>query len=119
MKKKIEIVSDISHMQASFVRCTRFLIMFFLLGVFLAGTMEPVLAQTTGIKISGMVKDEAGVPLPGVSVVVKGTTVGTITSSEGKFNFESSQVKGVLAFSFIGCKQKSCHSMDRETTMLS
>jgi len=106
MKKKVKIESAIPWMQTSFVRHTRFLTMVFLLAMFLCGTMEPAFAQTAKTKLSGMVKDETGVPLPGVTVVVKGTTIGTITSNDGKFNFESSQVKGALVFSFIGMQTK-------------
>ena len=41
-------------------------------------------SQPEEIRVSGTVKDEAGNPLPGVAVVLKGTTLGTATDSEGK-----------------------------------
>src|SRR5687767_3695883 len=36
--------------------------------------------------ISGTIKDEQGGALPGASVLIKGTTIGTSTNAEGKFN---------------------------------
>lgn len=52
-------------------------------------------------RITGTVTDETGEPLPGVAVVVQGTTVGTATNIDGVFNLE---VEGdaVLVFSFVG-----------------
>lgn len=56
------------------------------------------------VVISGQVTDEKGEPLPGVSVVLKGTTNGTITDIDGNFEVKSTQTKGILSFSFIGYK---------------
>lgn len=57
-----------------------------------------------GMIVSGMVKDQDG-PLPGVNVIVKGTTIGTITDLNGGYSllvpFDSKE----LIFSFIGYKQ--------------
>lgn len=53
--------------------------------------------------ISGVVNDEEGLPVPGVSVVEKGTTNGTITDIDGKFTLSADE-DGVLIFSFIGFK---------------
>lgn len=53
--------------------------------------------------ISGIVKDaETGEPLPGVSVAVKGTSVGAVTGVDGKFAFKLPNDAKILAFSFIG-----------------
>lgn len=52
-------------------------------------------------QITGTVKDEKGIALPGVSVKVKGTAVGAITDANGKFSVSASQ-NGALIFSFIG-----------------
>ncbi len=51
--------------------------------------------------ISGFVRDENGEAIPGVSVVVKGTTRGTVTGIDGDFSIEVSD-NDVLLFSFIG-----------------
>lgn len=57
-------------------------------------------------EISGKVVDSNGVPLPGVSVVVKGTNTGTITDSDGKFRFGVSTDAKTLIFSFVGMKSQ-------------
>ena len=54
--------------------------------------------------VSGQVKDESGGPLPGVTVVIKGTTKGTITNSDGNFNITDVSSEDVLVFSFVGLK---------------
>ena len=51
--------------------------------------------------ISGKVVDNAGLPLPGVNVHVKGTTKGTQTDFDGNFNI-SAPAKATVVFSFIG-----------------
>lgn len=53
------------------------------------------------IKVTGIVKDEAGITLPGVNVVVKGTIIGTITDANGQFTLEAPS-DGVLLFTYAG-----------------
>lgn len=53
------------------------------------------------ITVKGTVKSADGSTLPGVSVVVKGTTNGTITSIDGKYAV-SAPIDGTLVFSFVG-----------------
>jgi len=57
-------------------------------------------------EISGTVKDTKGIPLPGVSVVIKGTTSGTVSDSEGKFRISVPADSKVLTFSFVGMKSQ-------------
>ncbi|GFD81919.1 hypothetical protein KUL118_47810 [Tenacibaculum sp. KUL118] len=52
--------------------------------------------------ITGIVSDESG-PLPGVTIVVKGTTIGTETDFDGKYSISATQ-GDVLVFSFVGMK---------------
>lgn len=52
-------------------------------------------------KITGTVRDSGGQTLPGVTVVVKGTTNGTITDMDGKFSI-AAKGSDVLVFSFVG-----------------
>jgi len=54
--------------------------------------------------VSGKVSDITGAPLPGVSVVVKGTTTGTITDVDGKYSLNNIQANTALQFSFVGMK---------------
>lgn len=52
--------------------------------------------------VSGKVTDEQGEALPGVSVLVKGTTRGTTTNGEGKFQLAVPENSTALIFSFVG-----------------
>jgi TonB-linked SusC/RagA family outer membrane protein len=52
--------------------------------------------------ISGKVTDESGSSVPGVSVIVKGTTTGTITDIDGKYSLTVPSSAQALTFSFIG-----------------
>lgn len=62
--------------------------------------LQVVFAQKT---ISGTVTSSAdNLSLPGVSVVLKGTTTGTLTDSEGKYSIQVPDNQAVLFFSFIG-----------------
>lgn len=56
------------------------------------------------LTVSGQVMDETGGSLPGVSIVVKGTGVGTVTDADGKYvlNIPDENAGGALIFSFIG-----------------
>lgn len=54
--------------------------------------------------VSGKVTDSSGNALPGVSVVVKGTTTGTITDASGNFRLINIPENAILQFSFIGMK---------------
>jgi TonB-linked SusC/RagA family outer membrane protein len=60
--------------------------------------------QQVGKQISGKVSDSSGAPVPGATVVVKGTTVGVTTDNEGKFSLLLPADARVLVFSFIGMK---------------
>lgn len=64
------------------------------------------IAQQQGRKVSGNVKDAAGGSLPGVSVVVKGTTLGVITDNEGNFTLQVPAEATALIFSFVGMKSQ-------------
>ena len=56
-------------------------------------------------KVKGKVTDEQGVPLPGVTIMIKGTTLGTATDAEGKYQLDVPVSGNVtLAFSFVGMK---------------
>jgi TonB-linked SusC/RagA family outer membrane protein len=56
--------------------------------------------------IIGKVTDSSGASLPGVSVVVKGTTTGIITDSEGNYSLSNIPENSTLQFSFVGMKSK-------------
>ena len=56
--------------------------------------------------ISGIVKDEAGNPLPGVSVVVKGTSNGTVTDMNGAYPDPGKCEAKYLVFTYIGMEPR-------------
>lgn len=55
-------------------------------------------------EISGTVKDSKGLTLPGVSIIVKGTTIGIVTDADGKFTLSVPIDAKTLVFSFVGMK---------------
>ncbi len=61
-----------------------------------------VLAQQT---ITGIVKDESGSAIPGASVIIKGTSIGTVTDADGAFKI-SGRPDDMIVVSFIGYKQQ-------------
>ena len=62
--------------------------------------------QQQNLKVSGVVTDEAGEPLIGVSVLVKGTTLGNITDLNGRFSLDVPE-GNILEISYIGYKTQS------------
>src|SRR5690554_4145920 len=54
--------------------------------------------------VSGKVTDSGGQPLPGVTVVVKGTTQGTVTNADGDYNLPNVPDDATLVFSFVGMR---------------
>jgi TonB-linked SusC/RagA family outer membrane protein len=57
------------------------------------------------ISIAGEVLDADNLPLPGVTVMVQGTTIGTATDVDGKFTLQVPGENAVLLFSYIGYEQ--------------
>jgi len=67
--------------------------------------LEPFLSVEQQKKlVSGIVTDSSGASLPGVSVVVKGTTSGVITGMDGKYSLPNVPENAILKFSFVGMK---------------
>lgn len=65
--------------------------------------------------VTGKVTDaEDGAGLPGVSIIVKGTTNGTVSDSDGKYRLDASS-DDVITFSFIGYKREEVSVGDRTT----
>ncbi len=73
-------------------------ILILLLFVFCAFSLS---AQKT---VQGTVSDMSGVPLIGVNVIVKGTTVGTVTDVDGKYMLQVANDNAVIVFSYVGYK---------------
>lgn len=67
------------------------------------------------VRVTGVVKDTGGQPMPAVTVAIKGTTNAVSTSVDGKFTI-SAPADGVLTFSFIGYNTKEI-SIDGKTNL--
>lgn len=64
-------------------------------------------AQPKTITIKGIVRDKQNHPMPGVTVLLKGTSVGVSTDVEGRYNLIFPEMKdAVISFSFIGMETK-------------
>ncbi|MEI6141888.1 MAG: TonB-dependent receptor [Mariniphaga sp.] len=79
-------------------RVLRIMVFFFLAGL----VMVPAGVYAQQKSVSGSVKDKSGQSLPGVTIVAKGTTVGTITDMDGKFTLPIPAGTQTLVFSFVG-----------------
>lgn len=73
---------------------------FMLLALLLFSTASVLAQQKT---ISGTVSDTSGLPLPGVNIIVKGTTNGTLTDFDGNYTITAS-LGDILAFTYLGLK---------------
>ncbi len=58
------------------------------------------------IKVSGIVKDDKGGVLPGVTVLIKGTTLGTATDIDGKYIFSVPEGAQTLLFTMVGMESR-------------
>ncbi|MEP2026911.1 MAG: TonB-dependent receptor [Reichenbachiella sp.] len=70
-----------------------------LLIVILLGYTSTSWAQS---KVSGVVTDDENVPLPGASILIKGTAVGVVTDIDGNYSLNVPGQNSVLVFSFVG-----------------
>ena len=80
--------------------------------LFLASTS--VFAQR--LTIRGTVSDESGAPLPGATVLIKGTTIGTTTGADGKYTLDVNTANDILVFSFVGYTLKEA-PVNNQTTV--
>ena len=64
-------------------------------------TSPETMVVQQGNKVSGLVSDDMG-PVAGASVVVKGTSVGTITDTDGRFTLDNVRRGSVIVISFVG-----------------
>lgn len=83
-----------------------------------ASKQAPVTTQN-GIAVRGTVTDHTGMPLVGVNVVVKGTTIGTVTDIDGNFDLTNVPQGSILQFSYIGYKNQEMKAQAKVTVALS
>ncbi len=84
----------------------------------LRGNVTTVIEQPQQKVISGKVTDTDGLPLPGVSVIVKGTTIGTVTNGDGEFSLNISLDAEILQVSFVGMRTQEIPIEGRTTFTL-
>ena len=65
--------------------------------------------------VTGKVTSSSGETLPGVTVIVKGTTSGTITNADGIYTLQNVPPDGTLVFSFVGLKSQEITVSNRTT----
>ncbi|MCK5134685.1 MAG: SusC/RagA family TonB-linked outer membrane protein [Bacteroidales bacterium] len=77
----------------------KILSLLFLFAIFVSSAM----AQRT---VTGVVSDDSGEPLPGVTVVIKGTSQGSVTDQSGHFSIDVPDENSILRFSFVGMETR-------------
>ena len=82
----------------------------FLVGIFLVSQLG-AFAQTK--EVTGTVIGQDSEPIPGLTVIVKGTTIGAITDFEGKYTITRVPEDATLVFSFVGMKTQEVEVGDR------
>tara|TARA_R110002050_G_scaffold286121_1_gene436235 strand:- start:18933 stop:21998 length:3066 start_codon:yes stop_codon:yes gene_type:complete len=75
---------------------------FFLIGLFI---ILPICAQGT-ITVTGTISSESdGFPMPGVNILVKGTTIGAVSDFDGNFSIDTHS-NAILVFTYLGYERK-------------
>ena len=83
------------------------------------GLPESIFAQTDLVKVTGTVTDETNQPVPGVNVLLKGSSnIGTVTDIEGKYTFNIPK-DATLIFKFVGYKTTEVAVNGKTTVNLS
>ena len=62
--------------------------------------LMPIVQQA--VPLTGKVTDDTGSPLPGVTVIIKGTRTGTMTDEKGEFKLPDVKDEATIVFSYIG-----------------
>ena len=88
------------HLEKMNQTVTFWLVRKLIVGLLCICSTAATFAQTA--TVWGVVKDDTGVPVIGAGVLVKGTTLGTITDIDGHFSFRADDLNGVLVVSFVG-----------------
>lgn len=92
------------YLKKTIIVCLFFLILFTGQGTIMATTSgnTRLAVNQQDITITGTVTNEAGLPIPGVSVVIKGTIIGVITDINGHYTMVPPDANITLVFSFLG-----------------
>lgn len=75
--------------------------------------MQALTLQAQDRSVTGTVSDEAGVNMPGVNILLKGTTSGTVTDSDGRYSINVPGGDAIIVFSFVGYETSEVTVGDR------
>lgn len=67
---------------------------------------EPNRLEIVSFMVTGVIKDESGGSLPGVNILEKGTSNGTVSDRDGNFSLDVANANSILIFSYIGYKSQ-------------
>ena len=88
--------------------------------IFLLFTVLPTIATAQPTRtVTGKVTDPTGAPIPGVSVVIKGTTNGNVTDMDGNYTIINVPANATLTYSFIGMATQDVVIGDRSVVNVS
>jgi len=76
---------------------------------------KAITASAAAVKITGTVTDDKGIPLPGVSVKLKGSSSGATTDVNGHFAFNVPEYAGILVFTYVGYAPKEVEINGKST----
>lgn len=102
LKRELNLKRHLEKIKSNFGLCVLTVALFFNAQVSFANNLALELETTLQSIITGTVTDTNGAPLPGASVVVKGTTNGTQTDFDGNYTLNDVAADAVLVFSYIG-----------------
>ncbi len=77
--------------------------------------MEPFISEQQVKKLKGQVTDQSGVPIPGATILVKGTSTGVTTDNDGNYLISNVPDSATLQFSFVGMKTQEIAVRDQTT----
>lgn len=83
--------------------------------MFLLSFSATIYSQTGNIEVTGAIVDENDQPLPGATILVKGTTIGTATDFDGMYTIEVNDKNVILSFSYVGYEKKDIVVGDQTT----
>ena len=63
--------------------------------------------------VTGTVKDESGIPLPGATILIKGTTTGTVANFDGRYSIKVPNQESILIFNFVGFESQEITVKDQ------
>src|SRR6187455_2242303 len=86
---------------------------YLLYGILVLVCCQSNIAFSQTLSVTGVVRDETNAPIPGVNIVVKGTTAGSITDGDGKYSVTVPNGNAVLVFTFIGYADQEVSVADR------